>query len=102
MPPTFQILQGDKCELAHSLNLFWVMHAFGNLMKAAADSVQKLWSDSHLYMRIPRVAPQGRTRRPTLYLIILNKILIAWPMLIVTMPSKVNSKHPKSTGQGEW
>lgn len=68
-------------------------------MKAAADSVQKLWSESHLCMRIPRVAPQGRTRRPTLCLLILNKILIAWPMLIVTMPSKVNSKHPKSTGR---
>lgn len=38
------------------------MDAFGNLMKATADGVQELYSDSCLCLRIPKVAEWGQTK----------------------------------------
>lgn len=51
-----------------------VKDAFGNLMKATADGVQRLQSDSCLCMRISRVALYSQIRRPTQCLQVLNKI----------------------------
>lgn len=50
----FRSFRETSVNLNHSFDLFWVMDAFGNLMKATADSVQKLYPDSCLCVRIPQ------------------------------------------------
>lgn len=80
------------------LGLFWVMDAFADMIKATVDSVQKLYPDSCLCQD-----PQGSSMGPDKEANTAstgNTILIALPMLIVTMPSKINSKHPKEYIEG--
>lgn len=73
----FRSFRETSVNLNHSFDLFWVMDAFGNLMKATVDGVQKLYPDSCLCVRIPKVVLWGQIRRPIQCLLVLNTILIA-------------------------